>query len=99
MEDVSNLTLWLIGGAIIFGFATLLWPLAVLILCLGIPTAMLCLGIPTAMLCLGVHYLTSRRDKWLANRRELIERADRQHAHIMEGDEDAGTYGEYPPAV
>ena len=90
MEDVSNLTLWLIGGAIIFGFATLLWPLAVLILCLGIPTA---------MLCLGVHYLTSRRDKWLANRRELIERADRQHAHIMEGDEDAGTYGEYPPAV
>jgi hypothetical protein len=33
------------------------------------------------------------------NDRLIVARADRQHQQIMEGDEDAGTYGKFPPAL
>ena len=31
--------------------------------------------------------------------RLIVARADRQHQQIMEGDEDAGTYGQFKPAI
>lgn len=33
------------------------------------------------------------------NDRQIVARADRQHQQIMEGDEDAGTYGQFKPAI
>jgi len=33
------------------------------------------------------------------NDRQTAARADRQHQQIMEGDEDAGTYGQFTPAM
>lgn len=31
--------------------------------------------------------------------RLIVVRADRQHQQIVEGDEDAGTYGQFKPAI
>ena len=33
------------------------------------------------------------------NDRLIVARADRQHQQIMEGNEDAGTYGQFKPAI
>ena len=33
------------------------------------------------------------------NDRQTAARADQQHQQIMEGDEDAGTYGQFTPAM
>ena len=39
----------------------------------------------------------SRQRAAKRRQQDIIDRAERQHRHIMVGDEDAGTYGEYPP--
>jgi len=42
----------------------------------------------------------SRRVRGIrASRRALIDRANEQHRLIMDGDEAAGTYGNYPPSM
>lgn len=46
-----------------------------------------------------VNSIEARWEKRKKDRSDLINRAERQHQQLMDGDENGGVYGEYPPAV
>lgn len=53
--------------------------------------------LPIAVLVLASRYAGSRFRQHFARRDQLIADADKQHQQVMAGD-DAGIYGNYPPA-
>lgn len=84
-----NVVMLLFGIAVIGVLLANLWPILLLIV----------VAVVVARIVAG---MLDRQDSRLgekhAREKALIARADAQHRQIMCGDEDAGTYGKFPPA-
>ena len=85
---MTELLVWLVAGTFILGafYAAL-------------PFILRCAGIAGTAWCLSrfVEFVSGRVRGIRASRQALIDRANRQHRLILDGDEDGGTYGDYPP--
>jgi hypothetical protein len=87
---MTELLIWLVAGTFILA-----------VFYAALPFILMCAGIAVTAWCLSLLVeAVSRRVRGIrASRRALIDRANEQHRLIMDGDEDAGTYGNYPPSM
>lgn len=86
---ISDLTVWLLVGALIWVAVTTVWKFA-----------LFCIAAGTILWLIGrtIDAIQASIRRTNEDRAAIAARADHQHNLILSGDEDGGTYGTYIPA-